>query len=407
MSAPPVLVDDRVVDRHAVGALGDGVAGGFGEGHGRAGGDRQGRWRERRARQRDGLAGGPAAVAAIVSRRSSRWCCRTRRGGGRGSPAGRAGSPFGERGMVWSSTVIVIGIDEWMMHLAHAEPVPWLRSSPPFEVRLSSLRRRLRGLGRAFDAPRSEPHSAEAHLRPAKSSMPQTTIYVSPRSLGAPDERPPAVVTTDLARLFAGSPALAGVSLRIRAGGCVALLGPNGAGKTTLLRLLATAIRPSYGSAAVDGLDVGRDAELVRERVAYLSHAIGLYDDLTARENLEFAATMLATPDRGRARRARARRRRARRPCRRPCRVLLGRHAPPAGARPDPARTGLARAARRADGRPRRGWFALVEQLLEAWREAGVSVLMASHSTDRLERCVDAQRRPRPRPGGRGERGAA
>src|ERR1044072_4763208 len=82
-----------------------------------------------------------------------------------------------------------------------------------------------------FDAPRSEPHSAEAHLRPAKSSMPQTTIYVSPRSLGAPDERSPAVVTTDLARLFAGSPALAGVSLRIRAGGCVALLGPNGAGK--------------------------------------------------------------------------------------------------------------------------------------------------------------------------------
>ena len=84
--------------------------------------------------------------------------------------------------------------------------------------------------------------------------MPQTTIYVSPRSLGAPDERPPAVVTSDLARLFAGSPALAGVSVRIRAGGCTALLGPNGAGKTTLLRLLATAIRPSYGSASVDGL---------------------------------------------------------------------------------------------------------------------------------------------------------
>jgi heme exporter protein A len=127
--------------------------------------------------------------------------------------------------------------------------------------------------------------------------MPQTTIYVSPRSLGAFDERPPAVVTTDLARLFAGSPALAGVSLRIRAGGCVALLGPNGAGKTTLLRLLAGAIRPSYGRAEVDGLDVVRDADLVRERVAYLPHASALYDDLTARENLSFAATMLATPD--------------------------------------------------------------------------------------------------------------
>ena len=81
---------------------------------------------------------------------------------------------------------------------------------------------------------------------------------------------------------------------------CVALLGPNGAGKSTLLRLLATAIRPSYGTAQVDGLDVGRDADLVRERVAYLSHASGLYDDLTARENLAFR--------RGDARHARSRR---------------------------------------------------------------------------------------------------
>ena len=127
--------------------------------------------------------------------------------------------------------------------------------------------------------------------------MPQTTIYVSPRSLGAPDTRPPAVATTDLARLFAGSPALAGVSLRVDAGRTVALLGPNGAGKTTLLRLLATAIRPSYGRATVDGLDLDRDAALVRERVAYLSHATGLYDDLSARENLRFAAAMLGTPD--------------------------------------------------------------------------------------------------------------
>ncbi len=220
--------------------------------------------------------------------------------------------------------------------------------------------------------------------------MPQTTIYVSPRSLGAPDERPPAVVTTDLARLFAGSPALAGVSLRIRAGGCVALLGPNGAGKTTLLRVLATAIRPSYGSAAVDGLDVGRDAELVRERVAYLSHASGLYDDLTARENLEFAATMLSTPD----------------PSVRVARALddVG-LAARAGDRVGSFSAGMRRrlalgrillgqaslvlldeptAALDADG------FVLIEQLLEAWREAGVSVLMASHSTDRLERWVDA-----------------
>jgi heme exporter protein A len=123
--------------------------------------------------------------------------------------------------------------------------------------------------------------------------MPQTTIYASPRSVGAPEQLPPGVATQELARLFGGNPALAGVTLTIPAGRCVQLTGPNGAGKTTLLRILATAIRPSFGSAAVDGLDVSAHPELVRSRVAYLSHATGLYDDLTARENLAFAATML------------------------------------------------------------------------------------------------------------------
>src|SRR5438105_12592114 len=123
--------------------------------------------------------------------------------------------------------------------------------------------------------------------------MPQTTIYASPRSVGAPEQLPPGVATQELARLFGGNPALAGVTLTIPAGRCVQLTGPNGAGKTTLLRILATAIRPSFGSAAVDGLDVSAHPELVRSRVAYLSHATGLYDDLSALENLAFAATML------------------------------------------------------------------------------------------------------------------
>ena len=221
--------------------------------------------------------------------------------------------------------------------------------------------------------------------------MPQTTIYVSPRSYGAPDERPPAVVTTDLARLFAGSAALAGVTLRIRAAGCVALIGANGAGKTTLLRLIATAIRPSYGRAEVDGLDVIRDADLVRERVAYLSHATGLYDDLTARENLAFAAAMLDTPDAA-----------ARVDCALEDVGLAARAGDRAGALSAGLRRRLAlgrillgspslvlldepTSALDADG------IELVEGLLAAWREAGVTVIVASHSVDRLSRLVDAR----------------
>ena len=221
--------------------------------------------------------------------------------------------------------------------------------------------------------------------------MPQTTIYVSPRSLGAPDTRPPAVATTDLARLFAGSPALAGVSLRIEAGRTIALLGPNGAGKTTLLRLLATAIRPSYGRASVDGLDIDRDGALVRERVAYLSHATGLYDDLSARENLRFAATMLGTPQ----------------PAARVERALLDIGlAARAGDRVRDFSAGMRK--RLALGRILLGsaslvlldepyaaldsdGMLLVDQLLGAWREVGVSVLVASHNTERFEKLLDGR----------------
>jgi len=221
--------------------------------------------------------------------------------------------------------------------------------------------------------------------------MPQTTIYVSPRSLGAPDTRPPAVATTDLARLFAGSPALAGVSLQIEAGRTVALLGPNGAGKTTLLRLLATAIRPSYGRASVDGLDLDRDTALVRERVAYLSHATGLYDDLSARENLRFAAAMLGTQD----------------PAARVERALddVG-MAARAGERVRDFSAGMRK--RLALGRLLLGsaslvlldepyaaldsdGMGLVDQLLAAWREVGVTVVVASHSTDRFESHLDGR----------------
>jgi heme exporter protein A len=221
--------------------------------------------------------------------------------------------------------------------------------------------------------------------------MPQTTIYVSPRSLGAPDQRPPAVATRDLARLFAGSAALAGVSLTVEGGRAVALLGPNGAGKTTLLRLLATAIRPSFGTARVDGLDLDRDADLVRERVAYLSHATGLYDDLTARENLDFAAVMLGTPERasrveralddmGLTSRADERVRTFSAGMRK--RLALGRLLL---TRASLVLLDEPMAALDDDG------MALVEQLLGAWKAVGVTVLIAAHSIDRLEAHLDAR----------------
>jgi heme exporter protein A len=86
------------------------------------------------------------------------------------------------------------------------------------------------------------------------------------------------------------------VTFRVERGETVALLGPNGSGKSTVLRILATLVRPNAGSAVIAGLDAERDSQEVRARVGYLAHTPGLYDDLTARENLAFAADMLGLP---------------------------------------------------------------------------------------------------------------
>lgn len=102
-----------------------------------------------------------------------------------------------------------------------------------------------------------------------------------------------AIDASAVARRFGSRWVLRGVSLQVRAGEVVGLLGANGSGKSTLLRILGTLLRPSAGAASVYGHDVVRAADQVRARIGFLAHEPGLYEDLTARENLWFAATML------------------------------------------------------------------------------------------------------------------
>lgn len=64
------------------------------------------------------------------------------------------------------------------------------------------------------------------------------------------------------------------LSLEIRSGEIFGLLGTNGAGKTTTLRCLATLLKPTQGSILVDGLDVRRDSEKVREKISFLTNEI-------------------------------------------------------------------------------------------------------------------------------------
>src|SRR5690606_31031177 len=101
-----------------------------------------------------------------------------------------------------------------------------------------------------------------------------------------------AVRLQGVARRFGDRWVLRGVDLDIAPGEVVALTGRNGSGKTTLLRIIATLLRPTRGAATVFGHDTVREPDPIRARVGFLGHRAGLYDHLTAAENLIFSLRM-------------------------------------------------------------------------------------------------------------------
>ena len=109
-------------------------------------------------------------------------------------------------------------------------------------------------------------------------------------------QAPYAIDAHGLGKRFGARWVLRGVSLEVQRGEAVGLLGANGSGKSTVLRILGTLLKANAGTASVNGLDTLRDASAVRAQVGYLAHTPGLYEDLTAAENLWFAADMLGLP---------------------------------------------------------------------------------------------------------------
>jgi ABC-2 type transport system ATP-binding protein len=95
----------------------------------------------------------------------------------------------------------------------------------------------------------------------------------------------------NVGKAYGAHPALQGVSFAIDPGDMFGLIGPNGAGKTTLIRILATLLKPSSGSARVDGKDVVHQAPHVRRLIGYMPDFFGVYEELKVREYLEFFAS--------------------------------------------------------------------------------------------------------------------
>jgi len=95
--------------------------------------------------------------------------------------------------------------------------------------------------------------------------------------------------------------ALRGVSFEVERGELFGLLGPNGAGKTTMIKVLTTLLLPTSGTARVLGFDVRRQARQIRGRVGYVFGGDrGLYDRLSAYDNLRYFADLYKVPPRTR-----------------------------------------------------------------------------------------------------------
>jgi len=106
--------------------------------------------------------------------------------------------------------------------------------------------------------------------------------------------------TENLTRRFGEFIAVDHLNLEVQAGQVLGFLGPNGSGKTTTIRMLLGLLRPSEGKAAVLGYDVVSQSDQVRAHTGYMSQKFALYNELTARENLNFYAGVYGVRDRQR-----------------------------------------------------------------------------------------------------------
>ena len=108
-----------------------------------------------------------------------------------------------------------------------------------------------------------------------------------------------AILVSHVWKFYGDFPALRDISLTVGEGACLALLGRNGAGKTTLLRIVAGLSRHAKGKVSILGEDVRSEA--ARRRIGVLGHAIGVYDELSATENLTLFARLYGVPQPKRA----------------------------------------------------------------------------------------------------------
>jgi ABC-2 type transport system ATP-binding protein len=106
----------------------------------------------------------------------------------------------------------------------------------------------------------------------------------------------PAIEARTLVRRFGTFTAVNEVDFTVEAGEIFGFLGPNGAGKSTTINLLCTMLRPTAGSAVINGFDITSHPDRVRQSIGVIFQDPSLDDRLTGRENMRFHAMLYNVP---------------------------------------------------------------------------------------------------------------
>ncbi len=96
------------------------------------------------------------------------------------------------------------------------------------------------------------------------------------------------VQVENLTRRFGSFVAVDHISFQVQDGEIFGFLGANGAGKTTTIRMLCGLLMPTSGKAFVEGFDIYKQTDEIKQNIGYMSQKFSLYEDLTVEENLEF-----------------------------------------------------------------------------------------------------------------------
>ena len=107
----------------------------------------------------------------------------------------------------------------------------------------------------------------------------------------------PAMQVLDLTRKFGAFTAVDRISFSVERGEIFGFLGANGAGKSTAIRMMCGLLKPTSGTALIDGVDVSRDPEEVKRRIGYMSQKFSLYEALTVEQNIRFFGALYGLND--------------------------------------------------------------------------------------------------------------